>query len=135
MGGGASPFTAAFTADYCCTGAWEAHVERLQALYKMRRDTLLGAMQRHMPAGVTWTTPAGGFFVWVTLPEGVRGQDVKRRAAERGLMVAAGEGYFINHEDGTHNLRLTYSCAPPEQLEAGVKILAEAISESAKPAT
>jgi 2-aminoadipate transaminase len=135
MGGGASPFTAAFTADYCCTGAWEAHVERLQSLYKMRRDTLLAAMERHMPAGVTWTTPAGGFFVWVTLPEGARGQDLKRRAAERGLMVAAGEGYFINREDGARNLRLTYSFAPPEQLEAGVKILAEVIAVIAESAT
>jgi 2-aminoadipate transaminase len=128
MGGGASPFTAAFTADYCCSGAWEAHVERLQVLYQMRRDTLLEAMDRTMPAGVTWTTPAGGFFVWVTLPDGVRGQAVKRLAAERGVMVAAGEGYFINREDGARNLRLTYSFAPPEQLEAAVKVLAGVIA-------
>jgi 2-aminoadipate transaminase len=128
MGGGASPFTAQFTADYCCSGAWEAHVERLQALYQMRRDTLLEAMDRFMPAGVTWTQPAGGFFVWVTLPEDVRGQEVKRRAAERGVMLAAGEGYFINREDGAHNLRLTYSFAPPQDIETAVKILAEVIA-------
>ncbi len=127
MGGGASPLSAQIVADYCCHGDWEAHVEGLRDLYRMRRDTMLAALEKHMPAGVRWTTPGGGFFVWVTLPEGVRGREVKQAALARGVMVASGEGYFVNPADGAHNLRLTYSFAPPDDIETAVRILADVI--------
>ena len=129
MGGGASPLSAQIVAEYCCAGDWERHVNGLHALYQMRRETLLGALERSMPEGVSWTTPAGGFFVWVTLPPTVYGKEVKKRAAERGVVVAAGEGYFINPADGAHHLRLTYSFAPPADIERAVGILGEVIAE------
>jgi 2-aminoadipate transaminase len=129
MGGGASPLSAQIVADYCTEGCWELHVERLRDLYRMRRARLLGALDRSMPEGVSWTTPAGGFFVWVTLPENVYGKEVKRRAAERGVAVAAGEGYFINPADGAHHLRLTYSFAPPDDLDKAAQILGDVIRE------
>jgi 2-aminoadipate transaminase len=129
MGGGASPLSAQIVAEYCREGLWQAHVERLRALYLLRRDTMLAALEQHMPAGVRWTTPQGGFFLWLTLPEGVAGQAVKRVALERGVLVAAGEGYFIDPADGARHLRLTYSFAPPEQIDAAVRILAQVITE------
>jgi 2-aminoadipate transaminase len=127
MGGGASPLAAQLTAGYCASGAWETHIQSLRALYRKRRDTLLAALDRSMPAGVTWTKPSGGFFVWLTLPEGTRGQQVKRAAAARGVLVSAGEGYFIDPADGRHNLRLTYSSAPLPDLERAVHVLGEVI--------
>ncbi len=129
MGGGASPLSALIVAEYCCAGDWERHVEGLRELYRMRRETLLDALKRSMPEGVRWTTPAGGFFVWVTLPPTVYGKEVKKRAAERGVAVAAGEGYFINPTDGAHHLRLTYSFAPPKDIERAANILGEVIAE------
>ncbi len=129
MGGGASPLSAQIVAEYCRLGYWEPHVSRLRDLYRMRRDRLLAALDHSMPSGVRWTRPAGGFFVWVTLPPGVYGQDVKRQALERGVMVAAGEGYFVNPADGAHHLRLTFSFAPPDDLDAAVRILSEVIGE------
>jgi 2-aminoadipate transaminase len=131
MGGGASPLSAQIAADYCSSGAWETHVQHLRALYQTRRDTMLTALERCMPAGVTWTIPAGGFFVWLTLPERVHGQEVKREAAARGVLVSAGEGYFIDPVDGMRNLRLAYSSAPLRAIETAVKILGEVIAESA----
>ncbi len=128
MGGGASPFTAQVAADYCASGAWERHVEHLRSVYGARRDVLVAALERFMPASVRWTQPAGGFFVWLTLPPSVRGQDVKREAAARGVLVAAGEAYFVHREDGAHHLRLTFSFAPPDALERGVEILAQVIA-------
>ena len=129
MGGGASPLSAQIVAEYCAAGDWARHVEGLRNLYRMRRETLLGALDRYMPDGVTWTTPKGGFFVWVTLPAKVYGKEVKKRAVELGIAVAAGEGYFINPADGAHHLRLTYSFAPPEDLETAAHILGEVIRE------
>ncbi|MEO8608516.1 MAG: PLP-dependent aminotransferase family protein [Chloroflexota bacterium] len=127
MSGGANPFVAQIVAEYCRQGHWEPHIEHLRNVYRTRRDTLLTALARYMPSGVTWTTPMGGYFVWVTLPENVLARDIKQRAAERGVLVAAGENYFVNSTQGEHNLRLTYSFAALEELETAVQILAEII--------
>ena len=132
MGGGASPFVAEMVAQYCQGGHWERHILELRSLYKRRRDVALAALSRYMPEGVQWTHPAGGFFLWLHVPESVFAQDVKRMALERGVLVAAGGGFFVNTADGAHNLRLTYSCASPNDIEEGIKILAEVIEELAK---
>jgi DNA-binding transcriptional MocR family regulator len=64
------------------------------------------------------------------LPENVFAQDVKRLALQEGVLVSAGEGFFVNPADGEHKLRLTYSCASPEDIEAGIRILAQVIDRA-----
>ncbi|HLX56341.1 MAG TPA: PLP-dependent aminotransferase family protein [Ktedonobacteraceae bacterium] len=128
MGGGANPFTAQIVAAYCRSGHWQMHIARLQSLYKMRRDVTLSALRRYMPPAVKWTHPAGGFFIWLRLPENVFAQDVKRLALQKGISLAAGEGFFVNATDGEHNLRLAYSCASPTDIDTAIHILAQVIS-------
>ena len=72
----------------------------------------------------------GGFFIWLSLPENVFAQEVKRLALQEGVLVSAGEGFFVNPGDGEHNLRLAYSCAKPEDIEAGIRILAQVIEKA-----
>lgn len=132
MGGGANPFVAHIVAEYCRNGHWETHVARLQTLYKMRRDRALAALARYMPGGVTWTQPGGGFFVWLSLPEHVLARQVKHLALQRGVALAAGEGFFAHPSDGEHHLRLAYSCAAPDDIDKGISILAQVLSECVK---
>jgi 2-aminoadipate transaminase len=127
MGGGANPLAAQIVAEYCQQGYWDAHLEQIRSLYRTRRDTLLAALDHYMPPQVRWTQPSGGFFVWVTLPENIYSTVVKEKASKRGVMVGAGEGYFVNPDDGKHNLRLTYSFASLSDIETAVGILAEVI--------
>jgi DNA-binding transcriptional MocR family regulator len=127
MGGGANPFVASMVAEYCRSGDWEKHIEYVRPLYKLRRDAALAALDNYMPAGVTWTRPAGGFFLWLTLPDNIFAQDVKRLAFHNGVSVAAGDGFFVNPADGTHNLRLAYSCASLNDIDMGIRILAHVI--------
>ncbi len=96
MGGGANPFTAQIVAEYCCSEHWETHLTHLCSLYKARRDVALSALSRYMPPDVRWTHPLGGFFIWLTLPKNIFAQDVKRLALQEGVLVAAGEGFFVN---------------------------------------
>src|SRR5258708_7059750 len=131
MGGGASPFTANIVAEFCRKGYLEPHVSDLRALYKRRRDAALSALTQSMPGGVTWTHPGGGFFIWLTLPGHVSAQKVKQIAQQRGGNVAPGEGYFLNPADGSHNLRLAFSFAPPPDIQAAIKILGNVIRELA----
>jgi len=130
MGGGANPFVANIVAEYCRSGSWETHILRLQSLYKMRRDVALTALGKYMPSDVRWTHPSGGFFIWLSLPVNVFAQNIKRLAMQEGVLVSAGEGFFVNPGDGEHNLRLAFSCASPGEIEAGIRILAQVIEKS-----
>ncbi|MEP7287691.1 MAG: PLP-dependent aminotransferase family protein [Chloroflexota bacterium] len=127
MGGGANPLAAQMVMEYCLKGYWEWHIQRLQALYQQRRDTALAALSQFMPADVIWTTPLGGFFIWITLPKTIFAQEVKRLALHQGVTLSSGEGFFINFTDGQHNLRIAYSFASLSDLEAGIKILGQII--------
>jgi len=130
MGGGANPFVANIVAEYCRSGSWETHILRLQSLYKMRRDVALTALGKYKPSDVRWTYPSGGFFIWLSLPVNVFAQNIKRLALQEGVLVSAGEGFFVNPGDGEHNLRLAFSCASPGEIEAGIRILAQVIDRA-----
>lgn len=127
MGGGASPLAAQFVAEFCRAGSWDSHLEDIRQLYSTRRDALLAALDRYMPPEVRWTQPLGGFFVWLTLPERLNGAAVKRQAAERGVLVASGEGFFVNPDDHKNYLRLTYSFAALADIDKAVRILSEVV--------
>ncbi len=129
MGGGANPLAAQIVAEYCQSGYWDSHLADICSLYQRRRDTMLAALERYMPAGVHWTQPTGGFFVWLALPTKLEATVIKEEAGKRGVLVAAGEGFFVNPDDGKHNLRLTYSFASLNDIETAVRILAEVVSD------
>jgi 2-aminoadipate transaminase len=130
MGGGANPFVARMVAEYCRSGALEKHIRQLRSLYKTRCDVALAALSKYMPSDTKWTYPKGGFFIWLSLPENVFAQEVKRLAQQEGVLVSVGEGFFVNPGDGEHNLRLAYSCAKPEEIEAGIRILGLVIEKA-----
>lgn len=128
MGGGANPFTSRIIAEYCQQGHWSSHIANLRSLYKIRRDVALSALSRSMPAQVEWTHPRGGFFIWLSLPQHIFAQDVKRQALQSGVSLAAGEGFFVHPAQGQHNLRLAFSYAKPDDIEAAIRILAQVIA-------
>ncbi len=101
MGGGANPFVANIVAEYCRSGSWEKHITQLRYLYKMRRDVALAALHQYMPTDVKWTSPAGGFFLWLSLPHNVLSKDVKRLALQQGVALAAGPGFFVKHSSAS----------------------------------
>jgi len=126
MGGGASQFAAAIVTEYCRAGCLEPHITRLREVYRHRRETMLQALERHMPAGVTWTCPRGGFFVWLTLPKGVNVGLLREAASAQGVFFVPGPGFFANG-GGERNLRLAFSFASPTEIEQGVIILANSL--------
>src|SRR5712691_311309 len=130
MGGGANPFVAHMVAEYCRSGHWEKHIEHLQSLYKGRRDQALSALSQYMPSDVRWTHPAGGFFIWLSLPKQVFAQDVKRLALQKGVSLAEGEGFFVHTADGEHHIRRAYSRATPNDIDTGIRVLAQVIHRS-----
>ena len=78
-----------------------------------------------------WTRPAGGFFVWLTLPKPLESEALLAAARERGVLFTPGVRFFAEGSEGgdLHNLRLPFSFLSEAQMSKGVRILAEVIRE------
>ena len=122
MGGGANPLSAIAMAAYCQKGLLEPHIVLLKQVYKERRDVMLAALESSMPTGVSWTQPAGGFFVWITLPQGLKSEDVKKAAKDEKIFFLAGDPFFAEQPSSQH-LRLSFSYVPPDKIREGIRKL------------
>lgn len=108
---------------------WKAQIDTYRALYKGRCEAMLAALEQHMPAGVTWTRPAGGFFVWVTLPDGIDTYPLLQRAIDAGVVFIPGAA-FSPSDEPSHNLRLAFSAVSGEEIAEGVRRLAPVLREA-----
>jgi len=112
--------------EFCRRGLLEPQLERLRALYRPRLEAACEAMRRHFP-GCEWIEPDGGFFLSVSLPNGVTNEALRARAAERGLALSDGRGFFPNPEDGDRFLRLPFCALTPADIDEGVARLATVV--------
>ncbi|MEJ2735149.1 MAG: PLP-dependent aminotransferase family protein [Anaerolineae bacterium] len=126
MGGGANPLMAHILAAYCQEGLLATHIRHLRQVYAERRDAMLATLATHMPDGVDWTRPSGGFFVWMSLPDPLRAADVAARASEAKLLVLVGDPFFAEAPTGQY-LRLAFSFVSPDKIETGIKALAQVL--------
>lgn len=99
------------------------HLVELREIYHRRKVLMLDALDRHMPEGTTWTDPEGGFFVWVTLPDGIDTLDLLPRAREMGIEYMPGSSCYPGG-GGENQIRLSYSFAHDDQIGPGIEILA-----------
>ena len=102
------------------------HLGRARGIYRGRRDAMVHALEREMPAGTTWTVPEGGFFVWVQLPEGMNADDLLPAAARNGVIYLPGSWFFPDRSE-VRGLRLNFSTLPEERIVEGVRRLGETL--------
>jgi 2-aminoadipate transaminase len=103
-----------------------AHIADLRDVYRARRDALLAALAEYAPPDVSWTRPDGGFFTWVTLPEGMDAGALLAPAAAAGVSYIPGASYFARG-DGRRYMRLAFSFLPPDELVEGIRRLGRTI--------
>ena len=119
-------FNQRLVAEVMKDGFLDRHVPTIRALYKSQRDAMLAAMQREMPEGVTWNTPAGGMFLWVRLPEGMNAITLLPQAVERNVAFVPGWAFYADQADA-RTLRLSFVTASVAQINTGIAALGEAI--------
>ena len=119
-------FTQFVVADYLSTQPWLDQVKVFRELYRERRDTMLDALGQLFPAGATWTKPAGGFYTWVTLPEGLDAKAMLPLAVTARVAYVPGTAFYAD-DQGSANLRLSYCYPEPERIREGVRRLAGVI--------
>jgi 2-aminoadipate transaminase len=101
----------------------DGHVAGVRDIYRSRRDAMLSALATHMPEGVTWSRPQGGFFIWITVPARIDTHVLADEAASDGVIYFPGH-WFYPLQDRFDGLRLSYSTVPEERIEEGVRRLA-----------
>jgi DNA-binding transcriptional MocR family regulator len=101
--------------------AFEPNLDRVRGLLRERRDTMVSALERHLPEA-TWTVPEGGYFLWVDLPEGVFTADLH----PDGVTFVPGSDFFCG-PGGESAVRLAFSFESPSAIEEGVRRLASAV--------
>jgi 2-aminoadipate transaminase len=112
--------------EYVSTGnAFDAHVRRIAETYAHRRGVMAEALSQFMPEGVRFTRPAGGMFLWVTVP-GVDTTDLLRISAESKVVFVPGVNFYSGR-DVHDGMRLNFSNAPEKNIRVGVERLAHAI--------
>lgn len=122
--------TAQALAYYACRdGLIDRHLPRLRAVYGERRDAMLAALEEAMPAGVAWTRPTGGMFLWLTLPEGISAEALLEQALAAKVAFVPG-GAFHPRGGGANTMRLNFSHSGPAQIAEGVRRLAAALRAS-----
>jgi 2-aminoadipate transaminase len=107
-GGGIAHLAALTVAAYVATGAYPAHVDALRRLYRARRDALLAALTEHLP-DASWTQPRGGFFTWLTLPDGLDAAALLPAAEARGAAYVPGRRFYATGDGGRSALRLAFT--------------------------
>jgi DNA-binding transcriptional MocR family regulator len=126
-----SNFTQLIVDEYLRTQDWLAQVAVFRNIYQERRDALLGALKTYMPTGVSWTVPTGGFYSWLTLPNGFDATAMLPRAVTHLVAYVPGTGFFADGQ-GRSNMRLSFCYPPPERIVEGVKRLSAVMQEEAE---
>jgi DNA-binding transcriptional MocR family regulator len=108
----------AYLADF----DWKSQIKAYRQTYAARRDAMLAALSSHMPDGATWTVPEGGFYVWLTLPEGFDTTAMLPRAVSERVAYVPGTAFYADGF-GTRQMRLSYCYPTPERITEGVRRL------------
>jgi DNA-binding transcriptional MocR family regulator len=119
-------FTQMLASEFLSKNMMPAYLETLRPAYKRRAEIMLESLKDNMPAGVTWTIPKGGFYIWVTLPEYMNATDVFNASVEKGAAFVIGSAF---DPAGKKNdcLRLAFSNTPDDKIELGIKIVGDAV--------
>jgi DNA-binding transcriptional MocR family regulator len=117
-------------ASYLANHDWRGQIKIFREMYRERRDAMLAGLHDHMPAGTTWTTPSGGFFVWVTLPPGLDSHAMLPRAVTARVAYVPGTAFYADGF-GTRHMRLSYCFPTPQRIIEGTRRLGEVLNREA----
>jgi 2-aminoadipate transaminase len=123
-----STLTQYFVREYFAEGRWRDYVESLIELYRSRRDAMLEALRRHFPPQAEWTQPAGGLFVWATLPDYIDTTDLLAKALRENVAFVPGQAAYVDGR-GASSMRLNFSASTEQEIDEGIRRIGQVIWE------
>lgn len=123
-----SSFNMLVTERYFHGSGWRDNLAKLVDIYRSRRDAMLESLDEHFPAEATWTRPAGGFFVWVTLPPWMDTRSLLAAAVERRVAYVPGTAFFPDGR-GANHMRLAFCHPSEDRIRDGVARLGDLLTD------
>jgi 2-aminoadipate transaminase len=108
-------------------GFLQHHIPKIRSLYGNQCQAMLDALTEFFPAGVEWTKPEGGMFIWVTLPKHIDAIKLLDEAIAQKVAFVPGAPFYAN-DPATNTLRLSFVTVPPERIRTGIEILGKLIA-------
>jgi 2-aminoadipate transaminase len=121
-----SSFSQMLISEYLAKADWQGQIDTFRGVYRERRDAALSAMKEYLPSLRT-TRPDGGFYLWVTLPEGVDSKAMLPLAVKELVAYTPGTAFFANGS-GHNNLRISFCYPTPDNIKLGIKRLSSVIN-------
>jgi len=123
-----SPFVQKIIARYIEKGLLEKNLKNTIDLYRERRSHMITCFRKYMPAGVSWTEPQGGLFLFITLPPDIDADEIFKKALLKNVAFVAGSSFFCNNS-GHNTMRINFSFSNKEEIEEGVRRLSLVICD------
>ena len=114
--------------EFIQRGLLETGITRIKKHYHLKRDFILQQLEHHFPQEASWNHPAGGFFIFVTLPQHLNAMELLTEALNHDVAFVAGAPFFVDGS-GQNTLRLSYSQASTEDIEIAIASLGRLIRE------
>lgn len=124
-----SSFDQVMIEHYFTDTDWERVLQGFIKTYRSRRDAMLKALDEYFPSEATWTKPAGGFFVWVTLPSYVDTGSMLGAALASGVTYVPGDSFYPDGVRGRNCMRINFSYETEENITEAIRRLAEVIED------
>lgn len=115
--------------EFLTSGELDTNLKKSIDLYRGKRDLMLKTLAEEMPAGVTWTHPEGGLFLFLTLPENFDAVKFYDTALDAGVAYVAGQFFHTDGESGKNTMRLNFSFMSHEKIVDGLKLLGKILNE------
>ncbi len=107
---------------------WRDYVDSLTEIYRTRRDTMLDALAEWFPREAEWTRPAGGLFIWVTLPDFIDTTDLLARALRENVAFVPGSAAYLDGR-GHSSMRLNFSGSDEDAIREGIRRIGKVVEE------
>jgi GntR family transcriptional regulator/MocR family aminotransferase len=112
---------------YVTVGRYQAHLRKSCQIFRKRRDAMVAAIKKFLPADVQFEIPQGGLFIWLKLPDGLSSVDLLPLACKDGVDFVPGNRFFTDIAQGQSWMRLNFVVHPPDEIEKGIKRLGRVI--------
>jgi 2-aminoadipate transaminase len=115
--------------EFCKRGYLERQIQRNITFYKAKRDFMLQMLEKYFPKQVRWNRPAGGFFIFIRLPQYLNAEEIFCEAIDDNVAFVVGRPFFID-DSGRNTMRLSYAQSTNEEIEKAIGILGQVIKKS-----
>jgi 2-aminoadipate transaminase len=123
-----STFSQRIAYEYFSDPSWKNNITEFIKIYKNRRDTMFSALEENLSGIATWSKPKGGFFIWLKIPDFLNTKEILADAVRNKVAYVPGTGFYADGR-GTDSARIAFCTESRENIEKGIKILAEIIKD------